>query len=95
MVGGSQSQFSLFEGLELLGIGILGKRALWRALREIAFLYPPINRLRLNALEARAEAQYARVEQLRLNAGRKALTENLEDGEGNGKSSPANDARQR
>jgi hypothetical protein len=51
----------LFEGLELLGIGILGKRALWRALREVATRYPPINRLSLDALEARADDQYSRV----------------------------------
>jgi hypothetical protein len=45
LVSGRDRRFGLFEGLEVLGIGILGKRALWRALQEVDALSFPISRV--------------------------------------------------
>jgi hypothetical protein len=63
----------LFEALEMLSLGILGKRALWQALRVIPsrFTTPKLD---LDALEARAISQYDSTEQLRLSAAPGALT---------------------
>jgi hypothetical protein len=55
------------EALELLGLGILGKRSLWRALDAIAPRVPALADLDLRRLQARAEDQYGRVEAQRLN----------------------------
>ncbi len=62
-----------FQALETMALGVLGKRALWRALAVIA---PADSRLRgfdFEALAARAEAQYARVEEWRLRVAGAAL----------------------
>ena len=59
-------EFGTFEALELLGLGIQGKLALWRALSAIA---PGDLRLRganFEALISRAQAQHAEVEERRL-----------------------------
>jgi hypothetical protein len=55
-----------FEAFELLSLGILGKRALWRALAEAGGDDPRLADLDLGRLEQRALAQYERVEQARL-----------------------------
>jgi hypothetical protein len=60
--------------LELLQIGIMGKRALWVLLRELADAEPRIAALPLDRLIAQAEAQHETVEAHRLRAGRDALT---------------------
>jgi hypothetical protein len=56
----------LFEALEVLGLGILGKRSLWRALQKIADRDERLSRLDLATLEARAERQFEDVERQRL-----------------------------
>ncbi len=59
-------QLGPFEGIEVLSLGILGKRALWRTLRKLqsdAALYPGND---FQSLIARAEGQYERVEQERV-----------------------------
>ena len=61
---------ALFEALEILALGIAGKRGLWRALREIEFAEPSLD---LVQLERRAEEQYDAVESRRLLAAREAL----------------------
>ena len=70
---GTDQSFALFEALEMLAIGILGKRSLWRALGEVADARPEIRRLDLAELEARAEEQFARVEDLRLETAPSAI----------------------
>ncbi len=64
----------LFMALESLALGVQGKRSLWVALREVRADHPPLAELDLDALIARAEAQYATLEPERVAAGRRALT---------------------
>jgi hypothetical protein len=68
LVRGARDGLSLFERLEVLALGILGKQSLWRALQVIAPGDPRLADLDLVTLEARAAEQYARVEQRRLEA---------------------------
>jgi hypothetical protein len=69
----SGSGLATFEGLEFLAIGILGKRALWRALAAIAPSDPRMAGVDYNALAASAQKQHDKVEQRRLLAARTAL----------------------
>jgi hypothetical protein len=65
-----------FEALELLSLGILGKRALWRtlaALRADAAAETLPSALELERLEARANDQHERVERARLACARRAF----------------------
>jgi hypothetical protein len=66
------SPLSPLVELEVLGLGIRGKLALWRALGEIADT-PPLDAQRLADLAARAERQAADVEARRLEVARSAL----------------------
>jgi hypothetical protein len=66
------SPLSPLVELEVLGLGIRGKLALWRALGEIADT-PPLDAQRLAELAARAERQAADVEARRLEVARSAL----------------------
>jgi hypothetical protein len=61
------------EALELLALGILGKRSLWRALEAVKPQIAALGDVDLTALQARAEDQYARVEARRLNTAPRAL----------------------
>jgi len=62
-----------FEALETLGLGILGKRGLWRALAEISQIDPRLDSYDFDALIASSEAQYAKVESYRLRLARSAF----------------------
>jgi hypothetical protein len=55
-------ELGVLESLETLSLGILGKRALWRALSEISDGDERLRGMDLPALIARAEDQHARVE---------------------------------
>ena len=66
-------ELRLLEALETLALGILGKRALWRALGVVGDLVPQIQRLDLGKLERRAQDQHDRVETERLKVARAAL----------------------
>lgn len=70
--GGS---FRLFESVEALGLGIDGKLALWQALAVAADEVPALRVLDYEALTERAEDQRCRIEELRLDAAKQALTE--------------------
>jgi hypothetical protein len=61
---GDSGSFARFESLEVLGLGILGKRSLWRALAALDDA--ALGAFDFAALEARAERQFARVERERL-----------------------------
>lgn len=63
----------LLEALEAVGIGIEGKKALWRALAAAAAESPGLRVLDYERLERRAEDQRLRVEEVRLIAAKKAL----------------------
>lgn len=62
--GHPTSRFPLFEAWEVLSLGILGKRALWQALRTADV--PAARRFDLENLIQRAQTQYNQVEQRRL-----------------------------
>lgn len=66
-------ELSRMEVLEMLAMGIHGKRALWRALRAVADAHPELRALDLDGLERRAVAQHDEVEAMRLEAARAAL----------------------
>jgi hypothetical protein len=66
------SPLSPLVELEVLGLGIRGKLALWRALGEVADT-PPLDGEQLAELAARAERQVADVEARRLEVARSAL----------------------
>jgi hypothetical protein len=70
-VGG---ELGTFEALEALALGILGKRSLWIALETVAPQDERIATPDLEQLAARAQSQYERVEERRLQAARAALT---------------------
>ncbi len=72
------SGLATFEGLEFLAIGILGKRALWRALAAIAPSDPRLAGVDFDALAASAQKQYEKVDQRRLLLARTALRPNSE-----------------
>jgi hypothetical protein len=69
----SYSPLSRLEELEFLSLGIAGKLALWRSLREIADADDRLSTVRLDELIARAEDQRDAVEHRRLEAARLAL----------------------
>lgn len=60
------SQFNTFEVLEFLSLGILGKRALWKALHQTSTMRPQLKEIDLVSLIERAETQYAATERRRL-----------------------------
>jgi hypothetical protein len=61
------------ELLEMLSMGIHGKRALWRALRVVAARYEELRGVDLDLLERRAIEQHDEVEKMRLEAAKAAL----------------------
>lgn len=63
-------ELGTFEALEALSLGILGKRALWRAL---ATQRERFSELDFEQLASRAQGQYDRVEERRLELARTAL----------------------
>lgn len=67
-------RFSIFEGLELLAIGILGKLALWKAIQAMPS-HSSFAALDLGLLAKRASDQHAAVEQRRITYAVTALGE--------------------
>lgn len=63
----------LLESLEVLVVGIEGKRALWRALEFAAEVEPALRAADYARLAQRAEEQHDRVELARLDAAKAAL----------------------
>lgn len=72
---GDGSQLGAFESLETLSLGIMGKLALWRALRVLQPDEPVLFDTNLEQLCMRAENQFFRVERLRIKLVRKALVD--------------------
>jgi hypothetical protein len=63
----------IFMALESMALGVQGKGALWRALREVHADHAPLAPVDFDALIARADEQYATLERERLAAGTRAL----------------------
>jgi hypothetical protein len=66
------SPLSRLEELEVLGLGVEGKLALWRTLRQE--LADELQGVDLDSLITRARSQRRRIERLRLEAARSALS---------------------
>jgi hypothetical protein len=69
----SAGELGTFEALEALGLGILGKLALWRALAVIAEGDGRLGGMDFHHLADRAQAQHTQVEERRLEAAPMAL----------------------
>ena len=67
-------KLGMFEALEILALGIQGKRLLWVVLAEIAPFFPEWNDIHFADLELEAISQRDSVEERRVEAGREALT---------------------
>lgn len=63
----------VFEAIEMLSLGVLGKLALWTALESVAESDPRIVGLDLDALAKSAVAQHQQLESLRLKLAVRAL----------------------
>ena len=72
-VSEAAERFALFESLELLATGIQGKRAMWAALQELTARQPRLHGLDYGVLILRAQAQYTRVDEARMDLARKVL----------------------
>lgn len=62
------------EALEILQLGIHGKRGLWTALRAVQPQVPNLRGVDFERLEKRAEEQHAQVEALRVESARRVLS---------------------
>lgn len=67
-------KLGMFEALEMLALGVQGKRLLWLALEEIAPYYPQWSGHDFSDLERQAIEQRDGIEQWRLEAARASLT---------------------
>jgi hypothetical protein len=63
----------VFQTLETLGLGILGKRFLWIALKVISEMDSRVSGLDFEALARNASDQFDRVEEFRLRTARAAF----------------------
>jgi hypothetical protein len=68
------SGIGAFEAFETIGLGILGKRALWQAMQIRQNVDTRLAGLDYSALIARAEQQFQKANQHRLNLVNDALT---------------------
>lgn len=76
--GMEPGELGTFEALEMLVLGIQGKRILWIMLNEIASLFPEWSGMDFKSLERRAREQRDEVEKRRIAAGREALAGSAE-----------------
>lgn len=68
-------KLGLFEALEILAVGVQGKRLLWVALREIAAGFPEWNGIDFEELERQAIQQRDKIEFWRMQASRDILAD--------------------
>jgi hypothetical protein len=68
-----RSPLSSVVELEAMGLGVTGKRAGWRSLRELADSESRLDKAKLDTLIQRAEDQIALLERLRVQAVREAM----------------------
>jgi hypothetical protein len=66
-------ELGTFLALESLTLGVRGKWCMWRALKDVEGEYDELGTMDLDALMARADAQFATLERERAAAGRRAL----------------------
>ena len=75
--GSDNSHLSDIFMLETLSAGIEGKLSMWKALHNVADVHPALAAIDFEALEARAEIQRARVEEMIREIAPQALTHEL------------------
>lgn len=63
---GGEDELGTFMALETVSLGILGKRALWKALSELSTEDTRLQGIDYARLIARAESQHARTDEVRL-----------------------------
>lgn len=68
-------ELGLFEGLEVLAVGVQGKRLLWVSLREIAVWFPEWNDIDFARLERQAIQQRDNIEFWRIKAAKEILAD--------------------
>ena len=66
-------RFALFESLELLATGLQGKRAMWAVLQELTARQPRLQGVDYGVLILRAQTQYTRVDEVRMDLARQVL----------------------
>jgi len=72
-LGDPNDSAELLEALEGLALGVVGKRLLWRSLATISANFPELQGTDFNGLEERAQDQFSRVEDLRIQMVREAF----------------------
>jgi hypothetical protein len=77
-LGSDGASLSTFEALETLSLGIMGKLALWRALRVLQSEEPILFETNFEHLCKRAERQFFRVERMRIKLVPKVLSSDSE-----------------
>ena len=80
--GGTRPELRSMQELEVIELGVRGKKALWLTLQQVADLDPRLDGTELKRLQERAEEQVARIEEHRLALARPALSGGPESGQG-------------
>jgi hypothetical protein len=70
---GADAELGVFEALEALSLGVLGKLALWNALKTLRDTRNSFERIDFDSLASRAIVQHAQLESLRLQLAPSAL----------------------
>ena len=78
-VSQAAERFALLESLELLQTGMQGKRAMWALLQELTARQPRLHGVDYGVLILRAQTQYTRVDDMRLDLARQVLVGSHED----------------
>lgn len=71
--GFEPGSLGLFEALEVIALGVTGKRLLWRALQAIRPSFPEWESIDLEGLEREASDQFEQVEHWRIVAAKRSL----------------------
>ena len=72
-VSEAAERFAALESLELLQTGIQGKRAMWALLQELTARQPRLQGVDYGVLILRAQAQYTRLDEKRMDLAREVL----------------------
>jgi hypothetical protein len=72
-IGDADDSAQRLQALEGLALGITGKKLLWRSLGAVASNFPALQGTDFGKLEKRAQEQFERVENLRLETAREAF----------------------
>jgi hypothetical protein len=72
-IGDADDSAELLQAVEGLGLGITGKKLLWRSLGAVASNFPALQGIDFGKLEDRAQEQFERVETLRIQMAREAF----------------------